>query len=1087
MLSKKKKNISIPMVDEVVESIQELLKGNSYELFDRLSSDSSYLSPCQSVFENVDYSVQIRFNVCKIILILIKKFASTSWPVSLFADLESWILSLIDKKNLPGTNLNDLSTNVILAKELGQAYGCLIYSYRREDKEEFLKFIPRILDHSKSSKSGLISSLNLMIGICFYFHDLKEDRYIDTGEMVTFITDCLSQIDPDSELKSDQLIIQFSLELMNSILLIYHYKGTTDKGIDEIAQFVTNCYQEEIKNVFIGSSLFMENYLAQYFLKFDDINIRNVILEIFFKIASFNVGDFKDYPIIENFYDHIFTYLMSFINIILEVTTFTPEIWQYINLISMISYKIQRNLNIGIIQKMKCYPDFVSLYYDFIMKIIFSFDNEEINTNCLNAFFEDSKIFSNFLIFWTQSFEFFINLPFEMKKLFFDSTTNILKKGIDFLFFALHEDHETTFITLHEDNSIYRFSFLSTLLQLSGLNIKFFGGYFNEMLDKYCGTYLNDRGTIENELDLSLALCICSQFMVKYSSVKTNTINYDYLNFIESDSEIPQTSEKLDFFEIGKPIISQILNLIFETNNEESIQQYIEFHQKSSEPTFLENSVLNFIYNFKYMIFYHDSDEIKAKMRKAGKTKDEIVSMLFLRIANDIKFYSVAKFEFIVDIVFRIIDTLTNYYEITSKNIFISSPEYFEQLLKVGDLITKEKSRKRYNENLFKIALFQKEEYTNQIIESYANQLEEFSNSFDECLKSEEETQKFKNLLIDYSVLFNYNYMRIFDSIFPKYFKFFEDFSVQIFAGEEIAPSALSFWNSITNATGTHKIEFHKYSPNGVLLFRTSVKALGAFYNNFNQYANDENIGNYLKCLDRALIVYKNVLTAKYFSFKVFEIYQDNTLFEFINLVSKSVMKFDLKNLFSYKKIGETLTDIAEVILNTHTNVAFSLENEILVFLFHILENSIFAPNYSKSLNNSFQTLKKFIDFCGNRRTEEKITELLMLLNDTFKRFFLEIWQLIFNRYIHIEKCIDIIFSFLSFYQCFPVGPRDVILSSIPDDFKKQFEEYLDVIAQEPDKLEGTIKQIKSDSESYFPFDIVLIDCFPINWNSSES
>lgn len=1076
------------MVEEVVESIQQLLRGESFDSFDRLSSDSTYLDPCLSIFENTDYSVQIRFNVCKIISILIQKFASTSWPVGMFTDLDSWFLSLIDKDNLPNTDLNDLSINSLLGKEIGRAYGCLLYSYKREDKDEFINFIPRLMEHTKSSNNSIISCFNFMVGICQFLADNNITNFLNTVEMCNIILHVLAETNSDSENPIDLLIIQSSLELVNSILLIYNFKYNLGNNYDEIQSFsIRNC-PIEINNIFITSPLFMQNYLAEYFKKFTDSKLRILILDILFHIVSIHINDLLETGKVVLLYEYALKDLIEFIQIIFGMSYFNQDVWIYIEHICMISYKIQISLNHNYIKEIECYPEFISLFAEFCLKILFSFETEEVDTNSISYFFSNSQIFTTCLKFWSKKFENFMNFQMELRKIIFDSTTNILKNAVDFLFFAIHEDSESTFISLYERPNEFRFDFISWIIRISEKNVSFFSVYFNEMLEKYLTNYMNDRQSIENELDLSLALNICSQFMVIYSPVKTTLTNFDYMNFIDSDPDIPQTSPPLDFFELEFPIVTQILNLISESDSDDFIQAYIEFHQSTSSSTFLENSILNFIFNFKFMVYNSYNPVIKEKMQEKKTSVDKMLSVILSKICNDTKFFSVAKFDFYVDILFRIISILSNYADKMIKYSFISNQDNLRQLLEAGNYINEAKLRKRYYKHLFKVLFDQP--FLLEVIEFYSNQFEQFAADFEKCLENQEEIQKFNNLLIDYSILFNStsnknNYTLVFDNIFMRYYLFFEEKTVQIFTNEQISPYAFSFWISLV--TGTSKIAFPQYSPNGVILFKTTIKILSSFYETFNQYANDENIGNYLKCLKRSLIVYYQILNAKYFPFKILTVYHDNTLIDSINLILKSIMKFDLKNIFNYKKLGQILTNITITLLNIHTNVTFGLDDEILAFLFHVLEDSIFVPNIEMTLKDSYEAISNFVDFCGNNRTEEKITSLLTLLNDSFNRLFLEIWQSAFKEEnIHLDDSVMLIRSFLSFYQCFPPEPREIILSAIPDDYKEEFDKCLEIISQEPDKLNNMIKEINLLSKKYFPFNLSLIDCFPINWNSSN-
>ena len=51
------------MVEEVIQTVQQLLQGQSYQSFEVITSDSSYLNPCRSIVSNAKLPFDIRFNV----------------------------------------------------------------------------------------------------------------------------------------------------------------------------------------------------------------------------------------------------------------------------------------------------------------------------------------------------------------------------------------------------------------------------------------------------------------------------------------------------------------------------------------------------------------------------------------------------------------------------------------------------------------------------------------------------------------------------------------------------------------------------------------------------------------------------------------------------------------------------------------------------------------------------------------------------------------------------------------------------------------------------------------------------------------
>ncbi len=199
----------------------------------------------ESIVESDSYDLAIRFNASIIISGLIRKFA-LSWPISIFQNLDT-------KDNYLNSDMNDLSKNKMLAKQIGSTYGCLIYGYFHEDKKEFVNFWPKIEPIINYSKSFQIAGFNFLIGLFEFFwkHLNHFDNDNDNDALPNVACKCivlLQQIEKNPKLRVLNLI-ESIFELLDSILLIF-------RGYyEDVKNFSISCYQEKLLEIYQSPGL----------------------------------------------------------------------------------------------------------------------------------------------------------------------------------------------------------------------------------------------------------------------------------------------------------------------------------------------------------------------------------------------------------------------------------------------------------------------------------------------------------------------------------------------------------------------------------------------------------------------------------------------------------------------------------------------------------------------------------------------------------------------------------------------------------------------------------------------------------------
>ncbi|OHS94997.1 hypothetical protein TRFO_10688 [Tritrichomonas foetus] len=1040
------------MIEEVVDAILLILQGGNTDALESVTSNQSYKNPCCSIIENFSYTGQIRFNACKILSHIIRKF-SLYWTIEEICDLYNWFLSVLS------THPDLLSSHTYLPFGFGSAFASLIYSqYKREPSmNEFVDKIQPIIFEEGQTELHIITCLKVLSGMCDFFQ--KYQNYApkslinEKNPFILMKNICIYLLSPIGHQLStvndtpsfNQRIISAVLELLNSIFYVY-YSETILQNFDEVAKFTLRFVPRSLMNDIV-SPQFLVSYLE--FLYFhSDSQIQKNILDLLFKLVSLDNSCFHDHSQIADLYKYVTQILTKIIQQNHSEQNNSEQDYpersyfgqnglenEILLQICSIAYKINIGLDKSKIDHIQSYSQFIEAFFQLCIS--------EIYTQCI---LEDTDLMIYSLLYWNSFYKYIRNLDKKYIDAIINSTNSIAQKVVESLFEVIHQDYNEFFVSLLPQRHNFKIlSYLVNIIDDSQINsfAQFLNALFVEKMNHYGQTK-----SINNEAELCLTIYLCSQYLIK--------------------------NGKNDYFECEAPIMQNFLNLLNFTKNELNI--YTENHSESDSncDAFLERSILDFLCCFPFMAFgqrnnYHVHEFYLNFFE--GETIDTISKLFFERIHLDFSVFS--RFSLIQSLCCDCLRALheQNIVSVIDNFIFIDFPFYSFEI------------RKIYKKNVFALLL----RYHNSLKDIFSKLIQQISN------KLEQETTAFNqnefiNVMIDLSSLFHVisdsnQYNLVFDCFFPRYFSFFETFREQIFTNQEITPFSLLFWKSLVRSKGS-KIEFKKYSPNGILLLKSTEKILTPFLAYVKQFANDENLANYATCLVRTVTIIGYLVKADYILFDALFIYNDDCFKNLLNAFFQTIMVFELKNIFEFNKFGDKLTICLISFFEKRQSNFLLLDNDIILFIVEALEISYFAPNSKQGKNNVHITISKIIDLfqsLSQHQNDEKASQFLEKATKIFDRLFLQVFHLLFTVFT-VPKDLESLFcSLTSLYNGVPEYIVNQVIEKVPVDFQELFMTKLNSFGT--DSLSQVLKSINEDAQNKLPSNLWIYDKFPVKWN----
>lgn len=1071
------------MVEFIVETVQKLLKGEDFNSLNEIISNSLYIESCCSIIEDDEtYNFSIRFNVSNGMLFeLIKKYASF-FSDEKFEELDSFFLQLLSHEESI-SRPNSIFTNSILANSIGRCYGCLLYSYRKSDKEaedSFLNIYERINDIMNTSVNHQIACMNVFSGICQFFGSLSEMHFrFKTEPMVDLAFKAASTVFQEEKLNKEVALIQTSLTLLNNYLLMYSKSVNSGRLEDDIEQFsISKGIPTTSLNHFF-SPQFLQSFLKEYFIKVEDSNFRLLCLDIFYNLTAIQINIFRRNEFFLNSYNFILQDLDIIIKFIFENASDT-KIWDYIYSVCLISVKLQGNLQPSHLKSLSHYPSFLESFFHLSIDIIFSIESD---FEAVDQFFGKSLQHFLCLIFW-KKLQKFSDFPVDgMKEQVMNYVVEIDQKCLEFLFVAIQKNPEMAFGSFHEID--YSFELIELLVNTMRFQIPFFCENLHELLVRHCQNYYENT-SIENEINLSLILSISTQFIMAFSRIPNYEIEclrfHQFSNEDEELSSIVSHDENTMFSDLLGHITA-IIELIEKNNDEKRLEFYLSLHQNETEiPTFLENAIMNFINGFKSTIFCEASFRVAQYYQLCQdnplfQSKNDILNIFIHRLYCDVVVFRNCSIQY-NDIFRRVCDIITVY-----NHEFLFEGSFFDRFYALFDVINNQQYYKKFVKAIISTEYGRNIRNNQTLLGLLSNDTKKFQLIVKEAQKHLEELIK---IFINFSTIFNLiskedDYNFFFQKLFLPNIEIMERYSEFLFTNQATTPFALTF--ILTVIKGESRIQFPKHSANGILLFRSTMKFLCCFYKHLHSHANDNNIGNYLKCVHRSLKIYNTIITAKYVMFRALQIYNDSTLINSIQSITNFLMQFKLKNLFSFPKLELQLKGLAVNLFEKHHKEIFMMEPPIIHFLYTILEFSLFAPNAQISLDTVYTSLSAFIDVISDN---EQFRPLCEFLGADLQRLFLEMWQNIFNSKYLLIKAIGVLRSLFSFFSGYPENSRETILAAIREDFVAEFNEHLENILNDPSSLEKEIEQMHAMALHHFPYGLIIFNSFPLNWASLE-
>ncbi|KAJ6242536.1 exportin 7 [Anaeramoeba flamelloides] len=256
-----------------------------------------------------------------------------------------------------------------------------------------------------------------------------------------------------------------------------------------------------------------------------------------------------------------------------------------------------------------------------------------------------------------------------------------------------------------------------------------------------------------------------------------------------------------------------------------------------------------------------------------------------------------------------------------------------------------------------------------------------------------------------FQIIFNWIYPN-FTDLFSQIFSFFIDYPV-------IVINCLKLWNELTHNRSS-RISFPNSSPNGVFLFKiiaNSLIILGSHYlnigssnnksnnssginidsflkdnKNINFQINDDNI-HILRLMQETLY---NSLSADYINLGIFELYNDETLKNVIDIIILLSCAIPFEKMITYPKLYISLYNLLRIVYQYLLEFIVQKNDEIFTQLFERLIYGMSLPE-KEVFENCFLAINSLLQFYFKNydnkflKNEKKI-QLSQIIHEIFKQ-----------------------------------------------------------------------------------------------------
>lgn len=926
------------------QSIFPTKEGN--QEIERLSSDLSNLYECQNLFILSDVNYKVKYLLSSLMYNILNKYCDRM-DERASNDFEDWIFNTIESEKQIFLDHQEI---IVGFSKLYSVITCKLY----ECNDVFNQFYLRLEQFEGNDLRNTFIVLNLMISIVEEFNKSEKFNLIffnkELSRIMKFSIDVLIKIYSQDlfDCVSDSLIL-VSLKLMDqcfSYQTITYVKHSNYKE-DEIKIFTVNVpidFSEVIENPQFIYLLF------QYYYKMP--KLRYLCLDILFKLASTNHSCFINY-FKNNSIQIIYKYFIDNLCNIFQNQMFEET---EIHLLCIISYKIQIyfTMETKLMENIKKYYSFIDLFYQFTLNIL---SIDFLLSNPQSVFYS--------ILFWTRFLDSFFQIPsVKIRNHIHDLIVQICMKYFNLIIIGFTEYFQDVYLFFTKDDRYFyeQFRYVSIL---SEIDFQYFTNYFLSTIDTFKQQYISTY-SYKDEIKLSIVIQIIVFMLISNQSTK-------FPDLIEQEISLFLTLYKL----IQEPIID--------------INYYKSMHQENN--LFFEEEIITFCFNFSSTVFGVDSFKSREhylKIRKSQSNFNELdfsvaSKQIFQRIILSLKTFDNSPV---------LIHKIVHLLEIV--NIGIRNLDIDEETMKTflfSDYSFLRKADQDCRINFLKL-IYQKI-FETKWKKEIPNLLDNFSNKIKKSFISKDIIGLSENL-IDLSALFSVaiekeDYLILFHWFFPSKLKIIEENLNQLINFSSFISSFFIFWKSFTESKG-RRIVFDDFSPNGILLFKSSANIFTKYLNILKENTTSLNFSEYLSTFKLLLMNLNCIFDNNYVVFDAFLIYKDTVLIDLLTLFFETIQKIEIHTIYCYPECAYSFTQFLKTLISKHFNIIITLQAEFMELILYSIEYSIFSPNCNfdslgfNSVYLFYTNIIKYVEF-----KYENIFK-------PTKELFLRLFQIVLNR-----------------------------------------------------------------------------------------
>ncbi|XP_076805197.1 exportin-7-like isoform X1 [Clavelina lepadiformis] len=187
------------------------------------------------------------------------------------------------------------------------------------------------------------------------------------------------------------------------------------------------------------------------------------------------------------------------------------------------------------------------------------------------------------------------------------------------------------------------------------------------------------------------------------------------------------------------------------------------------------------------------------------------------------------------------------------------------------------------------------------------------------------------------------SYMMLFDIIYPAFTDILQK-SIELWSHDpDVTTPVLKLFAELVLKRG-QRLDFDVASPNGILLFKEASKLVCGYGNRIlamGEPPKDQVFSHRLKGMSLCFRLLKNALCAGLVNFGVFQLYNDPTLEDALNVFVKLAMSTDSSHFLDYPKLSSSYYSLLEVAMQDHMNFVSGLPPSVVYHLLKTLTDGL--------------------------------------------------------------------------------------------------------------------------------------------------